>query len=75
MRASKELRLAYRTISGQIHRLEEILGEKRFSRKGRNLALTDVGRASSSRPARLGLKKRGRLFAAPNELIKLRYYA
>src|ERR1700682_1577276 len=42
--ASKELRLAHPTISGQIHRLEEVLGEKLFMRKGRNLALTDSGR-------------------------------
>ncbi len=46
VRASKEFRLAHSTISGQIHRLEEILGEKRFTRKGRNLVLTDVGRVA-----------------------------
>jgi LysR family transcriptional regulator, transcriptional activator of nhaA len=45
-RASKELRLAHPTISGQIHRLEDVLGEKLFSRKGRNLVLTDVGRTA-----------------------------
>lgn len=43
-RASKELRLAHPTISGQIHRLEEVLGEKLFDRKGRNLVLTESGR-------------------------------
>lgn len=43
-RASAELRLAHPTISGQIHRLEEVLGEKLFSRSGRNLVLTDSGR-------------------------------
>src|ERR1700687_3137054 len=43
---TKELRLAHSTISGQIHRLEEILGEKLFTRKGRNLVLTDVGRVA-----------------------------
>jgi LysR family transcriptional regulator, transcriptional activator of nhaA len=43
-RASSELRLAHPTISGQIHRLEEALGEKLFSRSGRNLVLTDSGR-------------------------------
>jgi LysR family transcriptional activator of nhaA len=42
--ASKQLRLAHPTISAQIHRLEEVLGEKLFARKGRNLVLTDVGR-------------------------------
>jgi LysR family transcriptional activator of nhaA len=44
--ASKELRLAHPTISGQIHRLEEVLGVKLFTRKGRNLALTDTGRVA-----------------------------
>ena len=44
--ASKELRLAHPTISGQIHRLETILGTKLFIRKGRNLVLTDTGRVA-----------------------------
>jgi LysR family transcriptional activator of nhaA len=44
VRASAELRLAEPTISGQVRRLEEVLGEKLFDRVGRNLALTDVGR-------------------------------
>ncbi len=43
VRAGKELRLAHPTISGQIHRLEEVLGEKLFARRGRNLVLTEVG--------------------------------
>src|SRR5260370_2419549 len=43
VRASKELRLAHPTISGQIHRLEDILGEKLFSPRARNLFLTAVG--------------------------------
>ncbi len=43
-RASEELRLAHPTISGQIRRLEEVLGEKLFARSGRNLVLTDSGR-------------------------------
>src|ERR1044071_1463620 len=42
--ASKELRLAPPTISGQIHRLEAGLGEKLFARSGRNLVLTESGR-------------------------------
>jgi LysR family transcriptional activator of nhaA len=42
--ASKQLRLAHPTISAQIHRLEEVLGEKLFERKGRTLVLTDIGR-------------------------------
>ncbi len=43
-RASAELHLAHPTISGQILRLQEVLGEKLFSRRGRNLVLTDAGR-------------------------------
>src|SRR6478672_6567553 len=43
-RASAELRLAHPTISGQIHRFEEVLGVKLFARSGRNLVLTDAGR-------------------------------
>lgn len=46
VRASAELRLAHPTISGQIHRLEEVLGEKLFTRKGRSLVLTDAGRVA-----------------------------
>lgn len=42
--ASKVLHLAHPTISGQIHRLEETLGEKLFARKGRALVLTETGR-------------------------------
>jgi LysR family transcriptional regulator, transcriptional activator of nhaA len=38
--------LAHPTISGQIHKLEEALGEKLFARKGRNLVLTDAGRVA-----------------------------
>ena len=44
--ASKQLHLAHPTISGQIHRLEEVLGEKLFVRKGRDLALTEVGQVA-----------------------------
>ena len=46
VRASAELRLAHPTISGQIHRLEEVLGEKLFTRRGRNLVLTEAGRVA-----------------------------
>jgi LysR family transcriptional regulator, transcriptional activator of nhaA len=45
-RASKQLRLAHPTVSGQIHQLEENLGEKLFVRHGRNLALTEIGRVA-----------------------------
>ena len=46
VRASEELRLAHPTISGQIHKLEEVLGEKLFARRGRNLVLTEPGRVA-----------------------------
>jgi LysR family transcriptional activator of nhaA len=46
VKASQELGLAHPTISGQIHRLEEVLGEKLFTRTGRHLALTDAGRVA-----------------------------
>jgi LysR family transcriptional regulator, transcriptional activator of nhaA len=42
--ASKVLHLAHPTISGQIHRLEAVLGAKLFTRKGRGLVLTETGR-------------------------------
>jgi LysR family transcriptional activator of nhaA len=41
-----KLLLAHPTISGQIHRLEDVLGEKLFVRRGRNLELTDAGRVA-----------------------------
>ncbi len=44
--ASKKLRLAHPTISGQIHQFEEALGEKLFAHSGRNLVLTDAGRVA-----------------------------
>lgn len=44
VRASRELRLAHPTISGQIKQLEESLGQRLFSRKGRRLVLTEEGR-------------------------------
>ena len=46
VRAGQELRLAHPTISGQIRRLEESLGEKLFIRRGRSLALTEAGRVA-----------------------------
>ncbi len=42
-RASAKLRLAQPTISGQIRQLEQALGDKLFVRKGRHLALTELG--------------------------------
>src|SRR6476661_406546 len=46
VRAGKELNLAHPTISGQIHRLEDVLGEKLFARRGRHLVLTEAGRVA-----------------------------
>lgn len=43
-RACEKLSLTQPTISAQIHELENALGEKLFTRIGRNLVLTDVGR-------------------------------
>lgn len=43
-RASEELLLAPPTISAQISRLEDTLGEKLFVRAGRRLILTDAGK-------------------------------
>lgn len=42
--AGRVLRLARPTLSGQIHTLEESLGERLFARAGRRLELTEVGR-------------------------------
>ncbi len=43
-RACQELRLAQPTISSQIRALEDTLGEKLFTRHGRHLVLTEMGR-------------------------------
>jgi LysR family transcriptional activator of nhaA len=43
-RAARALRLAQPTLSGQIRKLEHVLGEKLFERQGRTLVLTEVGR-------------------------------
>jgi LysR family transcriptional regulator, transcriptional activator of nhaA len=43
-RACEKLRLAQPTISGQLRQLEAALGEKLFVRRGRGLAMTEVGR-------------------------------
>jgi LysR family transcriptional activator of nhaA len=45
-RATRQLRLAQPTISGQIRTLEAQLGEKLFQRQGRRLVLTEVGRVA-----------------------------
>ena len=43
-RACEKLRLAQPTISGQLRLLEDSLGEKLFEKRGRGLAVTEVGR-------------------------------
>lgn len=43
-RASEQLKLAPSTVSGQIRALENALGEKLFTRSGRRLAMTEIGR-------------------------------
>ncbi len=42
-RACEKLNLAQPTISGQLRVLEETLGEKLFTKRGRGLAMTEVG--------------------------------
>src|SRR5689334_25190774 len=42
--AGKVLRLSHPTLSAQIHALERHLDEKLFTKVGRKLALTDMGR-------------------------------
>ncbi len=42
-RACEQLHLAQPTISSQLRKLEESIGEKLFDRSGRNLVLTDTG--------------------------------
>ena len=43
-RAAVQLRLAQPTLSGQVHALEDALGEKLFERAGRGLRLTEMGK-------------------------------
>ena len=42
-RAAAKLHVSHPTISGQIHELEQALGEKLFTRVGRGLQLTEMG--------------------------------
>jgi LysR family transcriptional activator of nhaA len=44
VRAAATLRLAPSTVSSQIHTFEDVLGHKLFSRSGRRLVLTEIGR-------------------------------
>ena len=68
--ASKELHLAHPTISGQLRRLEEVLGEKLFARKGRNLVLTDSGRIAAELRRRYKIEQVGRARG-----LRQRFYA
>ena len=43
-RAAERLRLSQPTVSAQVRRLENALGERLLARQGRRLVLTDVGR-------------------------------
>jgi LysR family transcriptional activator of nhaA len=45
-RAAERLRLSQSTLSGQIHRFEDVLGERFFTRRGRRLELTEAGRVA-----------------------------
>ena len=44
VQAGRVLRLSHPTLSAQIHALEDRLGEKLFEKRGRKLALTEMGR-------------------------------
>jgi LysR family transcriptional activator of nhaA len=59
--AGRVLRLSHPTLSAQIHALEDRLGEKLFTRAGRKLALTDVGRVA--------LRYADEIFGLGNELV------
>lgn len=59
--AARRLGLSHQTVSGQIHTLEQTLGEKLFARQGRRLALTDMGR--------LVLRYADEIFALGQELV------
>lgn len=43
-RAAQKLRLSHPTVSSQVRELEGFLGEKLFERRGRGLALTEMGK-------------------------------
>ncbi len=46
VQAGRALRLSHPTLSAQVHMLEDQLGEKLFTKVGRKLVLTDVGRTA-----------------------------
>lgn len=45
-KAAQQLRVSHATISAQIHRLEEVLGEALFEKRGRGIVLTEVGQVA-----------------------------
>jgi len=47
-RAAEKLRVSQPSLSAQVHLLEDSLGQKLFERKGRSLALTEMGRLTFS---------------------------
>src|SRR5512146_1160056 len=59
--AGKVLRLSHPTLSAQIHALEDQLGEKLFTKVGRKLALTEVGR--------IALRYADEIFGLGRELV------
>jgi LysR family transcriptional activator of nhaA len=59
--AGKVLRLSHPTLSAQVRSLEDHLGEQLFSRAGRKLVLTDVGRTV--------LRYADEIFSLGNELV------
>jgi LysR family transcriptional activator of nhaA len=62
-RASQVLRLAQPTLSGQIRKLEHVLDEKLFERRGRNLVLTEMGR--------IAFRYAEEIFAIGGELMEM----
>jgi LysR family transcriptional regulator, transcriptional activator of nhaA len=60
--AAKSLRLSHPTLSAQIHALEHRLGEKLFTKVGRKLALTEMGR--------LTLRYADEIFGLGRELVE-----
>jgi LysR family transcriptional activator of nhaA len=61
-RGAEKLRLAQPTVSAQIKRLEDSLGDQLFERQGRRLVLTEVGR--------LVYRYADEIFGIGNELIE-----
>jgi LysR family transcriptional activator of nhaA len=60
-RAAQVLRLAQPTLSGQIRKLEQVLDEKLFERRGRGLVLTEMGRVA--------FRYAEEIFSLGNELV------